>query len=87
MVGLASAMSDRMSLPVRNVSRPGALTQLQIIGRTQRNKLPKNLLSRARVEDKEESNRWALYHFGSPLLLQPVYGSTVLTDASVKMCR
>jgi len=50
-VGLASAMSDRMSPPVRNVFRPRALTPLQIMGPTQRNKLPKNLLSRARVED------------------------------------
>jgi len=85
--GLASAMSDRMSPPVRNVSRPRALTPLQIMGRTQRIKLPKKTVSRARVEDKEEMNRCALYHDRIPLLLQPVYGSTVLTEASVIMCR
>jgi len=85
-VGLASAMSDKMSPPVRNVSRPRALTPLQIMGRTQRNRLPKNLRSRVLVEDKEESNRWDLYH--DPMLLrQPVYGSTILTDALVKMWR
>jgi len=42
-VGLFSAMSDKMSPPVRKVSLPRALTPLQTMGRTQRNRLPKNL--------------------------------------------
>ena len=82
-VGLFSAMSDKMSPPVRKVSLPKALTPLQTMGRTQRNKMAKNLRFHAPVEDRMESNRWDLYQFQIPLWL--VYGSTVPTDALVKM--
>ena len=53
------------------------------MGRTKRNRLPKYLRFHGPVEDKIEFNRRDQYLFQIPL--QPVFGSTVPTDALVKM--
>ena len=82
-VGLFSSMSHKMLPPVSKVFLPRALTPLQNMDRTQRNKLPNNLRFHAHVEDKVESNRWDLCR--SQISLRPVYGSTVPTDALVIM--
>ena len=78
-VGLFSAISDKMSPPVRKVSLRRALTPLQTMVRTQRKRLPKNL----RFHVPVEHNIWDLYQFQIPL--RPVYGGRVPTDALVKM--